>query len=242
MVSRSRSPTARPARSILFLKPLAGDGGAAPLLASPYNQFPTSWSGDGRRLAFTEFQPLSGADIWVLDTATGERRPVVRTLFDETWARFSPDGQWLAYMSNESGRWEVYVRAAGGEGPRVRVSAAGGVWPCWSLDGRSLFFSGNGQTMASSIRTAPRLAVSTPTVIPGADAMVLAGGATAGDRLLVRQAGSPPEAHAELRVVLEWFTELGVFDAPTPRRRELRSERRQLRWRRKHRGRALRAR
>lgn len=209
----------------LFLKPLSGEGSAAPLLASPYNQFPTSWSSDGRRLAFTEFQPLSGADIWVLDTATGERRGGVRTLFDETWARFSPDGQWLAYMSNESGRWEVYVRpappsspafgAARVDGGRVRVSAAGGVWPCWSRDGRSLYFNGNGQTMVSSIRTAPLLSTSAPAVIPGADAMVLAGSATAGDRLLVRRAGSAPEARAELRVVLEWFTELARLVQPS---------------------------
>ena len=62
--------------------------------------------------------------------------------------------------------------------------------------------------MVSTIRTTLLLTFSTPRVIPGADAMVLAGGATAGDRLLVRQAGSAPEARAELRVVLEWFSEL----------------------------------
>jgi serine/threonine-protein kinase len=198
----------------LFLKPITGEGSAAPLAASPYNQFPTSWSGDGRLLAFTEFQPLTGADIWVLDVTTHERRAVVRTLFDETWARFSPDGQWLAYMSNESGRWEVYVRPAHTEGPRVRVSPTGGVWPSWSRDGRALYFSGNGTTMASAVRTSPALTVSAPIVVPGADAMVLAGSATAGDRLLVRQAGSPPEAREELRVVLEWFTELARLVQP----------------------------
>jgi DNA-binding winged helix-turn-helix (wHTH) protein len=199
----------------LFLKPIAGDGGAAAMTASPYNQFPTSWSGDGQHLAFTEFQPLTGADIWVLDLATHERRAVVRTLFDETWARFSPDGEWLAYMSNESGRWEVYVRPARGMGPRVRISAAGGVWPSWSRDGRSLYFNGNGTTMAATVRTSPTLSASSPIVIPGADAMVLAGSATAGDRLLVRQAGPAPEARDELRVVLEWFTELTRLVQPS---------------------------
>ena len=62
-------------------------------MTSPWNQFPTSWAPDARHLAFTEFQPLTGADIWVLDVQTRERRPLVRTLFDETWARFSPDGR-----------------------------------------------------------------------------------------------------------------------------------------------------
>ncbi|MEO7133044.1 MAG: hypothetical protein ABI024_02380, partial [Vicinamibacterales bacterium] len=192
----------------LFMKPVDGSAGAAPLIASPWNQFPTSWTPDAAQLAFTEFQPLTGADIWVLDVATHRRRVLVRTLFDETWARFSPDGRSIAYMSNESGRWEVYVRAADGDGSRVRVSTSGGVWPCWSLDGRTVYFSANGRTMASEMRTGGTLSASAPVSVPGADAMVLAGGATSGDRLLVRQAGASPAGRAELRIVLEWFREL----------------------------------
>lgn len=192
----------------LFMKPVDGTAGAAPLLASPWNQFPTSWSPDASRLAFTEFQPLTGADIWVLDVTTRERRALVRTLFDETWARFSPDGRWIAYMSNESGHWEVYLRSASAGGSRLRVSTSGGVWPCWSLDGRTVYFSADGRTMASIVRTGTEPVASAPTIVPGADAMVLAGGATAGDRLLVRQAGARAPGRAELRVVLEWFAEL----------------------------------
>ncbi len=192
----------------LFMKPVDGTAGAAPLFASPWNQFPTSWAPDASRLAFTEFQPLTGADIWVLDVKTRERKPLVRTLFDETWARFSPDGRHVAYMSNESGRWEIYLRSSDGGGSRVRVSTNGGVWPCWSLDGSTVYFSASGRTMASSIRVAPALSASAPINVPGADAMVLAGGATAGDRLLVRQAGAQPAGRAELRVVLGWFVEL----------------------------------
>lgn len=192
----------------LFVKPVDGAAGPAPLLASPWNQFPTSWAPDGSQLAFTEFQPLTGADIWVLDVETRTRKALVRTLFDETWARFSPDGRSIAYMSNESGRWEIYLRSASGDGSRVRISTNGGVWPCWSLDGRTVYFTANGRTMASSVKTAHELVASAPSIVPGADAMVLAGGAMAGDRLLVRQAGTHPPGRGELRVVLEWFTEL----------------------------------
>ena len=64
----------------LFMKPVDGGAGAAPLIASPWNQFPTSWAPDASQLAFTEFQPLTGADIWVLDVATHQRRVLVRTL------------------------------------------------------------------------------------------------------------------------------------------------------------------
>jgi serine/threonine-protein kinase len=192
----------------LFAKPVDGDATAAALSVSPWNQFPTSWAPDASELAFTEFQPLTGADIWVLDVKTRQRRAVVRTLFDETWARFSPDGRWIAYMSNESGRWEVYVRPSSGDGSRLRVSTLGGVWPCWSPDGRTLYFSANGRTMAAALDTSTGLSASVPMNVPGADAMVLAGGATAGDRLLVRQAATQTLGRAELRVVLEWFSEL----------------------------------
>ncbi|HYE87454.1 MAG TPA: hypothetical protein VEA16_13925, partial [Vicinamibacterales bacterium] len=196
----------------LFIKPVDGGGDAAPLLASPWNQFPTSWMPDASRLAFTEFQPVTGADIWVLDVDTRTRAPLVRTLFDETWARFSPDGRWIAYMSNESGRWEIYARGVDAGAPRIRISQNGGVWPCWSLDGRTIYFSASGQTRAVSLQVSDRLIASAPMIVPGADAMVLAGGGSAGDRLLVRQAAAPAAGRAELRVVLEWFSELTKRD------------------------------
>jgi DNA-binding winged helix-turn-helix (wHTH) protein len=159
-----------------------------PLLAGPGRQFPTSWSADHGQLAFTEHQPMTGADIWVMDLRTGLRRPLARTWFDETWARFSPDGRWIAYMSNESGRWDVYVRSADGEGQRIRVSPEGGVWPSWSNDSRTIFFNAAVATMASAISAVPVLA--------------------AADPVIVRQDGGRAAGRAELRVVLEWFAEL----------------------------------
>ena len=197
----------------LFVKPVDGQA-AGPLWPSEWNQFPTSWAPNARYLAFTEFQPLTGADIWVIDLQTRERRPVVRTLFDETWARFSPDGKWIAYMSNESGRWEVFVRPASGSGPRARVSSEGGIWPCWSADGKTIYFSTGGRTMAAAVRTTPLLDSATPHEIPNAEALMLAGGASAADRLLVRQAGARSAGRVELRVVLEWFTELARLVQP----------------------------
>lgn len=166
--------------------------GPTPLIAHAGGQFPTSWSPDNTRLAYTEFQPMTGADIWVLDVRTGARRPLARTWFDETWARFSPDGRWITYMSNESGRWEVYVRPALDEGRAVRVSSGGGAWPSWSNDSATVFFSAADATLAASIRTVPALTVS------GA--------------IVVHQGGSRTPRRAELRVVLEWFSELAKRD------------------------------
>jgi Tol biopolymer transport system component/DNA-binding winged helix-turn-helix (wHTH) protein len=191
----------------LFVRPTGADGAPQALFESPLNQFPTSWSPDGRLLAFTEFHPMTGADVWLLDVTTRERRSVVRTLFDESYARFSPDGKWIAYMSNESGRWDVFVRPVSGSGPRVQVSTDGGAWPCWSVDGRTLYFNTNGRTAAVGVTVAPTLSVSAPFIIPGRDDLQVTSGHAAPDRVLVRQGGLNP-ARRELRVVLEWFTEL----------------------------------
>jgi hypothetical protein len=114
--------------------------------AGPFNlsgtghRFPTSLSRDGDHVVFTEFNPLTGADIWLFDRRTGRQRVLLRTMSDETWARLSPDGRRIAYMSNESGRWEVYVRSTSGSEAGTRVSSNGGAWPSWSNDG-TVYFS-----------------------------------------------------------------------------------------------------
>jgi DNA-binding winged helix-turn-helix (wHTH) protein len=123
----------------MFVKP--GDGGVPHALGqSPWNQTPTSWSPDGRRLIFTEFHPTTGADIWQLDLLTRTRRPLVRTPFDETGARYSPDGRWIAYLTNQSGRWEAVIAAADGVRPHARIAASrlipGGLGP--AAHGREL--------------------------------------------------------------------------------------------------------
>ena len=111
------------------------------LSGGPWRQFPTSLSRDGAVLAYTELHPLNGADIWLLDRQSGARRPLVQTKSDETWARFSPDGRSIAYMSNASGRWEVYVRPVSGGSAPARVSSNGGAWPWWSDDGLTVHYS-----------------------------------------------------------------------------------------------------
>jgi hypothetical protein len=103
----------------LFVRPREG-GPELPLDPSPWNQVPTSWSPDGRRLAFTEFNPATGADVWVLDRATGTRLALARTPFDETGARYSPDGRWLAYLSKATGEWQVTVVPATGGAAQAR--------------------------------------------------------------------------------------------------------------------------
>ena len=99
----------------------------------------TSWSPDGHWLALQEYGPRS-TDIWLLDLRDTTRVPVATTAAAEEQAVFSPDGRWLAYSSDESGRREVYVVSLPGLGRTQQVSREGGVLPRWSANGAELFF------------------------------------------------------------------------------------------------------
>jgi Tol biopolymer transport system component len=102
---------------------------------------PTSFSADGRHLAFHQFGPDTNLDIWVMPLE-GERIPFpfVQTSFAEGSGTFSPDGRWMAYVSDESGGWEVYVTPFPGPGGKWRISSNGGLNPLWRRDGKEILF------------------------------------------------------------------------------------------------------
>src|SRR5262249_25271693 len=126
----------------IFSKAADGTGGAERLTSGGYAHYPRAWAPDGRTLAFLEVSPDTNYDILTL-SLTGDRQPrvVIRTRAVEVYPEFSPDGHWLAYGSNESGRSEVYVIPYPGPGPRQQVSNEGGTAPAWSHDGRELFYT-----------------------------------------------------------------------------------------------------
>jgi eukaryotic-like serine/threonine-protein kinase len=119
-----------------------------PLLRSPLDETPTDWR-DGRVL-FQAPDTKSGFDVWTLTLATGAREPIVKGAFNETDGRWSPDGQSIAYVSDESGSPDIYVTPTRG-GVRVRVSFAGGSRPRWSRDGRALFFLRGSQILRADV-------------------------------------------------------------------------------------------
>jgi dipeptidyl aminopeptidase/acylaminoacyl peptidase len=90
-------------------------------------------------VAFSEDHPETGQDLWLL-TPDGRTTPLATTPFNETEARFSPDGRWVVYASDESGRYEIYARPASGSGSRVAISRGGGSGPVWSRDGGEIFY------------------------------------------------------------------------------------------------------
>ena len=126
----------------LFWRPSDGSGTAERLAASESQQAPGAWTPDSKTLLFMQGDPVTRRyDIWTL-SLEGDRRPhpFLQTPFNEQYPDLSPDGRWLAYVSNQSGRVEVYVQPYPGPGARQQISVDGGTAPAWSRDGRELFY------------------------------------------------------------------------------------------------------
>ena len=125
-------------------------------------QVPRSWSPDGRFLAFHGSAGSAGRDIWVLRLDDHKALPFVRTPFQEGAPAFSPDGHWLAYVSNESGAPEVYVQPYPGPGGKRQVSTDGGTEPVWNRSGRELFYRSGLKMMAVDVTTGPAFSAGRP--------------------------------------------------------------------------------
>jgi Tol biopolymer transport system component/predicted Ser/Thr protein kinase len=207
----------------LFWQLADGSGGLERLTTSDYNQTPNFWSPDGQLLAFHEVNPTTQRDIWVLrmgDPSPGsgqvrKAQPFLRTPFNESASRFSPDGRWLAYVSDESGRFEVYVQPYPGPGGKWQISTEGGTEPVWNPNGRELFYRSGGKMMAVDIATQPGFAVGKPRML--FEGQYAPTPATApnydvtpdGQRfLMLKPSEQEQAAPTQINVVLNWFEEL----------------------------------
>ena len=114
--------------------------------------FPQAWSHDGKALIYDVPGRGTGLDVWMMPTV-GDRTPVpwLRTEFQEGYARLSPDGRWLAYVSDESGTYEVYVRAFPSGEAKRQISTHGGLEPAWSGNGRELFYLAPDRSLMSVV-------------------------------------------------------------------------------------------
>jgi len=188
---------------------------------------PTSWSPDGQTLAFNGFLDLENGYSISMLPLEGEQEPWVflATEFAESGAMFSPNGRWLAYTSDETGRDEIYVQPFSVTGPRGKrqVSVDGGAEPLWGPDSRELFYRNGDKMMVVAIETEPELSVGTPRLLfEGRFLPVLSGDEPGssydispdGQRFLMikREQDLVP---TELIVILNWFEELKRL-VPTP--------------------------
>jgi Tol biopolymer transport system component len=200
---------------VALLRTSADGGGEVEELLTPENApFPSSLSPDGRVLAFYCLAAATRRDIYVV-TMDGEKtqRPILVNAVSEHTPMFSPDGGLLAYVSDRSGREEVYVQPEPGPGPRYLVSMEGGREPKWSRDGRELFYRSGDKMMVVSVETEPRFSAGLPRVLFEGRFRMGRGGGQAydvspdGSRFLMIR--SPQERElTEIRVVLNWAEEL----------------------------------
>jgi serine/threonine-protein kinase len=208
----------------LFVKNADGSGRPQRLTNAPTEtreaaEFPNSWSPDGRTIAYILVSRLvtgkGERDVWLVSPDGKQtKRPWLESPYAETAAAFSPDGRWMAYVSDESGRKEVYVRPFAGAGGRIKISSEGGAEPVWTRGGHEMLYRQGNQFLAVDIRTEPGLAAGTPRVLfsgeflPGGREDATFGYAVSSDGnaiYAVREiAVAEPERH--LAVVTNWVT------------------------------------
>jgi eukaryotic-like serine/threonine-protein kinase len=182
---------------------------------------PLSWSPDGRFLLYQRAEPKTGIDLWVL-SMTGERKSlaVVQTAMDQPGGEFSPDGRWLAYESNESGRFEVYVQPFPEAGGKWQISSAGGTQPRWRRDGKELYYvAPDARLMAVTVAATPDGKTLDPGVPVPLFRTPLASGAgvsagrpeyaVAPDGRFLMNTVVDDTAPSPITVVLNWEEELG---------------------------------
>lgn len=196
----------------IYWKEADGSGEAELLWASEHNPVPISWSPDGL-LAFEERTP-SGIDAWVL-TLDGEKTATtfLAAPFNETSPMFSPDGRWMAYVSDESGRQEIYVQPYPGPGQKWTISTDGGREPVWSADGRELFYRNGDQMWTVKVETKPSFTAGKPQLLFLFEGQYVTDEfghprydfSNENQRFLMIQLELAP---TQIRVVLNWFEEL----------------------------------
>jgi serine/threonine-protein kinase len=189
-----------------------GDQRTETLFSRGLGLWPGSWTPDGRGLCYMEATDSgTGGDLSIFETGPAARhRPLLATSSTEWGGRISPDGRWMAYISNQSGRWEVYVRPFTGAGAAVQVSRDGGTEVVWAPTGRELFYRQSDAVLVAPVRGTPALAVGRPrrlfsgpytSVLPGVANYDVAPDAS---RLLMIRAGPAEATPRALRVVLNW--------------------------------------
>jgi len=148
----------------LFLSTAGAAGVDQLLLNSDYDDLPTSWSRDCQSILFTRYGKMR-AGVWLMPLS-GDRQPkpiFQSTAFDQGAGIFSPNGRLIAYTSNESGRWEVYVQSFPPSADKLMVSSSGGALPLWRDDGKELFYlTQDGRVMSAEIKSGAKLESSVP--------------------------------------------------------------------------------
>jgi eukaryotic-like serine/threonine-protein kinase len=163
----SSAATGGGASNLFVLRP---DQSSPPelLVASEFDKVAGGWSPDGATLVFTEYHPDSGADLWRVDRHTERVQPLVRTRFNEYAPALSPDGRYMAYVTDESGQAEVVIVSFPDATGKRQLSTQGGTEPLWSRDGTELFYRSGRRVMRVDLSRGPAAAGIPTTLFEGA--------------------------------------------------------------------------
>jgi Tol biopolymer transport system component len=206
----------------LYQKNATGAGGDELLLQTPHQKIPTDWSQDAQFLLYRRLDAQTSFDIWALSMTDRKPFPVVQTANEERDAVFSPDGRWIAYQSNESGRFEIWVRPFPFPGTDVKeeerwqFSIGGGTQARWGRTGREIFYLAlDGTLMSVPVQVQPgghAIAPGPARPLFPSGLPVAFGGGTAlpyymvsrdGQRFLMSAAAQPPSA-IPIKVLVNW--------------------------------------
>jgi eukaryotic-like serine/threonine-protein kinase len=148
----------------VYVKSAGGERNEEPVFLSQSAKYPTDWSRDGKYVLYRALDPKSNTELWIVPIGSGEKpKPFLRAAFDVTDGQFSPDGRWVAYDSNESGRVEIHVAPFPGPGGSWRISTTGGSQPRWRADGRELFYiAPDGKLMTVAVKSGPTFEAEPP--------------------------------------------------------------------------------
>jgi Tol biopolymer transport system component len=196
----------------ICVKSLVTAGDVETLYASLYWKTNGPWTPDGRSIYFAEQNPQTNEDLMVLDVGAPAKKPgvILKTPFSEDVPELSPDGKWLAYVSNESGRQEVYVRSASGSFEQWQLSSNGGSQQRWTRGGRELVYAApDGKVMSVAINTTPVFRPGVPQLLftlpepPDRDTPIFEDISADGERILLN-VPTTSRSSAAFHVILNW--------------------------------------
>jgi serine/threonine-protein kinase len=209
----------------LFWKTVGASAPAEPLVSQPSPGvilLPYSWSHSRNLLACTKtLDPNTQDDIWIVDPNGDEKPKLLCTEYSEYNPTFSPDGRWLAYVSEESGQPEIYLREYPDAGRQWTVPTRGATNPVWSRDGRELYYISGNSMMVVTVTSEADFPVGAPVRLPVSSDLIVSGGSLGrnydvsnddGRFLMIRS--DEAKEKDQLIVVYNWFEELKRLAPP----------------------------
>ena len=197
----------------LYLKPAGGASNDQLVFSSDSAKFPTSWSRDGKVILFENWAPKSKGAIWTLSLVDNKASPLFQTTaYDQSQAQISPNGRYVAYTSNESGKWDVFVQPFAATGEKWRISSEGAGLPLWRDDGKELYYlTFEGKLMAVDITESPKFQASIPRQLLQANIKASNGlcyGATPDGQRFLINTNVQNNSSTSMTIVMNWTAAL----------------------------------